>query len=85
MFNFKTYTIVIAALLVSNTQAWWNNGHMITARVAYDYINKVKPGLMTKIEKTLEPLSYMNKNEKDHMFVESATFADDIKGKGWGD
>lgn len=78
------YVVFIAALMVSSTQAWWNNGHMITARVAYDYIYKINPEILRKIEMTLEPLKHMNKNEDFHIFVESATFADDIKVKGMG-
>jgi len=30
-------------------------------------------------------LSYLNKHEQNHTFVECAVFADDIKGKGWND
>ena len=40
---------------------------------------------MPKAEAWLQPLTYMNQHEKDHMFVESATFADDIKDKGFND
>jgi len=40
---------------------------------------------MPLAEAVLQPLTYMNTHEKDHMFVESATFADDIKDKGFND
>jgi hypothetical protein len=36
-------------------------------------------------ENYLKPLKYMNEHEKDHSFVECATFADDIKEKGFND
>jgi len=31
------------ALLISGTNAWWNNGHLITARVAYDHLLEIAP------------------------------------------
>ena len=68
--------------LLSTAQAWWNNGHMITARVAYDSLS---PEVISKAEAFLKPLQYMNHHEANHSFVESATFADDIKDRGFND
>lgn len=39
--------------------------------------------MIQKAEAMLQPLTYMNQHEDKHMFVECATFADDIKDKGF--
>jgi hypothetical protein len=41
--------------------------------------------VIPKAEAFLAPLSYLNKHEANHKFVECATFADDIKDKGFND
>lgn len=40
------------------------------------------PEVIPKAEALLEPLTYLNEHEDKHMFVECATFADDLKDKG---
>ena len=77
--------LLLAGALCSSAQAWWNNGHMITARVAYDHLKEHNPEVLRKAEEVLKPIVSMNQHELDHSFVESATFADDIKEKGWND
>jgi len=56
---------------------------MITARVAYDYLQEVAPEVLTKAEALLKPLQSWNEHEGNHSFVECATFADDIKDIGF--
>jgi hypothetical protein len=60
-----------------------NNKFLLAARVAYDYLQEHNPEVITKAEAYLEPLKYMNQHEANHTFVECATFADDIKDKGF--
>ena len=59
--------------------------HYLAARVAYDHLMETAPEVIGKAEAFLEPLTYMNQHEDKHMFVECATFADDIKDKGFND
>uniref|UniRef100_A0A7S3IN08 Uncharacterized protein n=1 Tax=Strombidium inclinatum TaxID=197538 RepID=A0A7S3IN08_9SPIT len=46
---------------------------------------ETNPSIVAKVEHSLKPLSYLNEHEQNHTFVECATFADDIKGKGFSD
>jgi hypothetical protein len=71
------------ALLSTGVNAWWNNGHMITARIAYDYLLEVAPEVIPLAEAKLKPLQDQNSHEDKHSFVECATFADDIKKSGF--
>lgn len=72
--------------LATESAAWWNNGHLITARIAYDYIMDESPATMTAINSRLQFLKDSDAswtvNEQDHPMVECATFADFIKYKG---
>ena len=56
---------------------------MITARIAYDYLQQVAPEVIPKAETMLKPLKKYNHHEGNHTFVECATFADDIKNIGF--
>jgi len=38
------------AMLMQGTQAWWNNGHLITARIAYDTLLEKSPEVIKKAE-----------------------------------
>jgi hypothetical protein len=69
------------ALLVAPGQAWWDNGHMITARIAYDELLQRSPDVLAKANTILGALS--NKYEDQHSFVESATFPDKFKYHGY--
>lgn len=75
-------------LLASTTQvqAWWGEGHLLTARIAYDKLQAEDPDRVKNVEKVLSFLKTSDPgwttSEKDHPFVECATFADDIKHKG---
>ena len=83
--KFATQLLVATSMLASKTSAWWNNGHMLTAKVAYDHLRINNPDVLKKAEDILKPLQYMNKHEDKHSFVECATFADDLKNRGMSD
>jgi hypothetical protein len=57
----------------------------IAARIAYDKLNAESPALITRANTILSHLAEFTTVEKDYPFVECATFADDIKSKGWDD
>jgi len=60
--------------------AWWDNGHFLVARIAYDKLKKENPAVIEKIDGILKPLkdAYPEKTnwEGDYPLVECATFAD---------
>lgn len=72
--------------LFTITRAWWNPGHLITARVAYDFLQKEQPEIITDVNTKLDFLKISDpgwtNSEKNYPFVECATFADEIKHKG---
>ena len=45
----------------------------------------MKPDVLEKADTILSHLSKFTALEDQHPFVECATFADEIKGKGWND
>jgi hypothetical protein len=61
------------------------SSHFLVARIAYDKIMKDDSSIMTRANNVLAYLSEFTTLEKDHPFVECATFADEIKSKGWDD
>lgn len=63
-------------------RAWWGNGHLIVARIAYDILD---PVILDKAHSVLAHLAPYTDMEGSHPFVECATFADEIKGRGWND
>ena len=58
---------------------------MLIARIAYDKLMQESPEVMDRANGILSYLADFTSMEKDHPFVECATFGDDIKGKGWHD
>lgn len=73
-------------LLVGSASAWWDNGHLITARIAEDILRAQNPEVLTKVESILAVLKKSDPSytefEGKHPFVECATFADKIKHRG---
>jgi len=78
-------SLALCALLFTSAQAWWGTGHMLVARIAYDKLQKENPSLVTRANSVLSYLSSFTTLEKSYPFVECATFADEIKSKGWDD
>jgi hypothetical protein len=76
---------VTAASLINVSQAWWGTGHMLVARIAFDKLTNESPAVVEKSLAILKGIAAFTDLEKDHPFVECATFADDIKGKGFDD
>ena len=77
---------LVVLALTNTVSAWWNQGHLLTARTAFDVLKEQSPNTVTDVEKVL---SYLKKsdpgwtvNEGSHPMVECATFADFIKYKG---
>jgi len=68
--------------------AWWDSGHLLTARRAYDILQTDHPDVLEAANAMLAPLKAhypdLTKTEKDYPFVECATFADEIKNLGYG-
>jgi RNAse (barnase) inhibitor barstar len=67
--------------------AWWDNGHLLTARIAFDVLNEESPSTVNAVNKILAPLrevdpSWTTSETPEHGFVECATWADEIKSKG---
>jgi hypothetical protein len=66
--------------------AWWDQGHLLTARRAYDILQDQHPQILELANKMLVPLKQhypeITKTEKDFPFVETATFADVIREPG---
>ena len=77
---------VFAATLLSSAQAWWGTGHLMTARIAYERLIELgREDIIDLVEDELAVISQFVHLEKNHPFVECATFADWIKNSGWGD
>ena len=70
--------------LASQADAWWNNGHMFTARVAFDYLSDKRPDVLKKANGILANLaSFTDLETSERAFVECATFPDKIKHRGF--
>lgn len=74
---------IVTLALLGQAQAWWGNGHLLVARVAYELLDQ------ETIDQTEQILAILKQSdpswtklEGDHPFVECVTFADDIKYKG---
>lgn len=74
--------------------AWWDRGHLLTARIAQYVLEESDPNTYNAAISILQPLRDIDPewtvSEGDHMFTECATFADVIKKyqggqyqKGW--
>ena len=53
------------------------------ARIAQYKLERDHPEIFKKAEEILRWNSWLTKLEKDHPFVECASFADEIKKTGW--
>jgi len=72
----------VLLFLLSTVTAWWETGHLLTARRAYDLLAADHPSVLSQAQTMLQPLKDhypdLTFNEGDHPFVECATFADVI-------
>jgi len=78
----------VIAALTSGAQAWSYFGHMAVARIAERILEKEAPSVITAVEGALLPFHQsfpkLTPREDSHLFVECATFADEIKREGGG-
>ena len=58
---------------------------MLAARIAYDKLLAETPEVLDRANGALTHIAEFTTLEKDHPFVECATFGDNIKGAGWYD
>jgi hypothetical protein len=76
----------LSVAIIGQAAAWFGTGHLLTARIAYDILSEKSPATITNVENILKTLNSSDpawvKSEGKHPFVECATFADEIKGKG---
>jgi len=68
-------TLLLLAGLPLPARAWWDDGHMVVAQIAYD---RLTPATRAAVNK-LVPLGASAKN---NTFVTSACWADDLKDQG---
>lgn len=72
-------------LLISSTNAFWNTGHLLVARIGYEVLLKESPATLDQVVNLLSVLKQsdpMNTTSENlHPMVECATFADEIKLK----
>ena len=75
---------LVAAAMIGSTNAWFGTGHLLVARVAFDILTKESPDQLAKAESILKQMSdYETQHlEKNHPFVECATYADAFKYHG---
>jgi hypothetical protein len=79
------YSFAIMAL-TGEASAWWGRGHLMVNRIAYEALEQENPAVLKAANDILNTLHQtmpdMVTNESQWPFVECATWADDIKGKG---
>jgi hypothetical protein len=80
----RTFITIISA---GAANAWFDSGHLLTARRAYDILETNNPDVLNAANAMLSVLNRhepsLTSSEGDYPFVECATFADEIKGKGY--
>ena len=83
-------SLLIISMLLSLTTAWWDKGHLLTARIAQLLLEEENGSVgQQKFNRTLEILHKLKitdpawtNSENKNPFTECATFADQIKNKG---
>ena len=84
--KFTNSLLLIGAAQVGEASAWWDNGHLLVSRIASDILTAKNPAVLAKVEDILAVLAKSDPSyteyEKNHPFVECATFADKIKYRG---
>mmetsp|Transcript_26124 Transcript_26124/g.30172 ORF Transcript_26124/g.30172 Transcript_26124/m.30172 type:complete len:183 (-) Transcript_26124:375-923(-) len=74
--------ILTVCWLITTASAFWDTGHMIIARIAYDQIKKISPFTLYTVEQKITVLQNFS-NEGKYPFVESSIWADENKHIGW--
>jgi len=75
---------LVAAAMIGSTNPWFGTGHLLVARIAYDILKASNSEKLATAESILKGLdnSIAKKHERNHQFVECATYADDFKYHG---
>lgn len=73
---------LVATTIISVGNCWWNQGHMIVAKIAENELSANHPEVWDRVNSVLRLVD--SRKEKDHPFVESATFADVYNYKMYG-
>lgn len=73
---------LITLATISPAHCWWNQGHMIVAKIAENELSCCHEKIWTRVQEIMELIS--TRKEKEHAFVESATFADVYNYKMYG-
>lgn len=81
-------SLVALSLLAAQAAAWWDKGHLIAARIAYDILESEDPAALQGANDMLAILKADGDilaldHENNYPFVECAPFADTIKGQGY--
>ena len=85
MNNFTTSLMALAAL-ASQVEAFWGTAHLLIAREAQSLLETSNPDVLDAAVTELAVLKQYFPSlvtEDKHPFTECATFADDVKGKGY--
>ena len=75
---FLFFLLVLAFLPTGGIYAWWDMGHMVVAKIAYD---RLRPEIKEKLDKIL--IDSSAEFPESATFVTAACFADDIKDRGF--
>lgn len=85
MSNFSI--VLAAAALAGTTNAFWGTGHLLVSRRAQAILESEASdafdSALTVLSFLADSEPSLTSDEDDHPFTECATFADDIKGKGY--
>ena len=85
---YKTLSLLAIVALTGRVSAWWDDGHIMTARIAYDILKESNPSVLSKAQNVLNVLTQSNPSNLDtegkYPFVECATYGDVIKAHGGG-
>lgn len=82
------FAAAVLAGSLGTVNAWWDKGHLIAARIAYDHLESESPAALQGANELLAILKNEGDilaldHENDYPFVECAPFADTIKGQGY--
>jgi len=76
--------------MIGTVSAWWDEGHLIIGRIAFDILNESNPEVIRNVNSVLEYLkedgsySTFTHSEDKYPLVECAVFADQVKKEGAG-
>jgi len=75
------YASALVSILAAPALGWWDDGHMLTARIAQEELQANHPDVWAQVNTVIDNMQ--TKYEDEHIFVEAATFPDKFKWKGY--